>query len=715
MHSTRIHLLAALAIGLAVSSVHAQQLPVPRLNSIFPCGARQGTSVDCVVAGGELQGATGLYFSHAGITAQAVGPNKFKVSVARDVPVGQYDVRVVSPLGLSNFRAFVVSDWPEVVEKEPNNEPASAQRVSLPVVVNGRMDGGTDIDHYVFTAKKGERILINCWAWRIDSQMDGTLMLFDAKGKELAYNGDYYGKDPFLDFTVPADGDYTLKVWDFVYGGGNDYFYRLQIGALPHIDAVIPAAVRPGAKTTVTLFGRNLPGGKPAPDGAQIQGRPLEVITREIEAPADPVGARSLSGVAAIRPGQSSLDGMAYRLATPDGSSNPIFLGFTTDPILVEKEPNNDLKSAQRVPVPCDITGTFAPVGDLDFFAFSAKKGEKLVIETIGDRQAGLVNPFLAGFNSAGKKLISVYDSGRNVGQLRFTTTTRDARWDFVAPADGEYLVQVRDLYYQQRGDPRFTYRLSIRRPQPDFRLVVVPASETQPDCAVVGQGGHQWMDVLVFRNDGFEEPIRIEADQLPAGVTCEPVVIGPGKTSAPLVFRAAKDAPAGHAGIRVIGKSKIGETELVRVARAGGLTWPTVNTPGVARLADSLVLAVRAAPPFALTATPGKTQLAAGDKLPITVKIERASDWTDAIQLSGYDLPAGAAVGLVTVPKGATEGKVELTLPKNLRPGTYTFILSGAGQVGREYASQRNPLQPRGANIRVVFPSNAITITVGE
>jgi hypothetical protein len=70
--------------------------------------------------------------------------------------------------------------------------------------------------------------------------------------------------------------------------------------------------------------------------------------------------------------------------------------------------------------------------------------------------------------------------------------------------------------------------------------------------------------------------------------------------------------------------------------------------------------------------------------------------------------------VGLVTVPKGVGEGKVELTLPKNLRPGTYTFILHGAGQVGRDYAGQRNPLQPRGANIRVVFPSNAITITVG-
>ncbi len=41
--------------------------------------------------------------------------------------------------------------------------------------------------------------------------------------------------------------------------------------------------------------------------------------------------------------------------------------------------------------------------------------------------------------------------------------------------------------------------------------------------------------------------PIRIEATDLPPGVTCEPVVIGPGKTSAPLVFTAARDAPVGQ------------------------------------------------------------------------------------------------------------------------------------------------------------------------
>ncbi len=138
---------------------------------------------------------------------------------------------------------------------------------------------------------------------------------------------------------------------------------------------------------------------------------------------------------------------------------------------------------------------------------------------------------------------------------MRFTTNTRDARWDFTAAADGEYFVQVRDLYFQQRGEPRFIYRLSVRRPTPDFRLIAVPTHDTQPDATVVGRGGKHWMDVLAFRKDGFDEPIRVEATNLPPGVTCDPVVIGPGKTSAPLVFQAAPEAPLGHAAMRDHGK----------------------------------------------------------------------------------------------------------------------------------------------------------------
>ena len=693
------------------SSPSHGQLPVPQLQSIFPAGARQGTSVECTITGSEVNTATGLYFSHAGITATAVKPGVFQVSVAKGVPIGRYDVRAVCPAGVSSYRSFVVGDRPEFIEKEPNNSPQEAQRITLPVVVNGQISGGIDLDHFVFTAKKGQRIFVNCWAWRLDSFLDATLLILSSDGKELAYGGDYYGKDPFIDFTVPADGDYTVKLWDFIYGGGAMNVYRLEIGSLPHLDAVLPAAVRPGESSKLTLLGRNLPGGVPVP-GMTIQGRPLETITRDISAPGDPAAVASLHSGEAIRPPQSSVDGMEYRLTTPEGASNPLFIGFAVDPIVLEHEPNDTREAAQRLSVPCEVSGTFTPTGDKDFFAFSMIKGEKIVVEIFGERHSGLVDPILSGYDSRGNRITTGDDDGRNIGQLRFTTTTRDGRWDFTAPADGEYFVQVRDLYFQQRGEPRFTYRLSVRPPRPDFRLAAVPVAEVQPDATVVRRGCNHWIDVLAFRKDGFDDPIEIEASHLPPGVTCEKVTIGPGKTSVPLVFYTAADAPLGHAEIQITGRATIDGKEVSRRARAGGLVWSTVNTPGIARMADTIVVAVREPAPFSLAAKAARTSLPPGETLPIDVSIDRAADWSDSLQLSGFDLPNNATVALVSVGRGAKSGKVQLKLPANAKPGPFTFTIQASGQVPRNYATETYPAK-RGNNIRVVATSNPITIQV--
>ncbi len=92
---------------------------------------------------------------------------------------------------------------------------------------------------------------------------------------------------------------------------------------------------------------------------------------------------------------------------------------------------------------------------------------------------------------------------------------------------------------------------------------------------------------------------------------------------------------------------------------------------------------------------------------------MQRAADWNESVQLSGFDLPNGATVALVTVAKGASEGKVEVLLATKVKPGTYTFTINGAGQVPRDYLLPRDPKRARANNIRAVFPSNPITITV--
>src|SRR5207248_7906705 len=86
------------------------------------------------------------------------GVTKFQVSIGGDVPVGNYDVRLVSKWGVSNPRTFVVGDQIEVLEKEPNNDVEQAQRVPLGCVVNGAITAPNDVDYYVFAGKKGQRV-----------------------------------------------------------------------------------------------------------------------------------------------------------------------------------------------------------------------------------------------------------------------------------------------------------------------------------------------------------------------------------------------------------------------------------------------------------------------------------------------------------------------------------------------------------------------------
>src|SRR5262249_44491997 len=127
-------------------------------------------------------------------------------------------------------------------------------------------------DYFRFPAKKGERVTIDCWALRVDSQMDACLALFTADGKEIASNRDYYDRDPFIDFTSPADGDYVVQVRDLAYAGGQPY--RLVISNRPHVENVFPPVIAPGQAATRMLFGRNLPGAQPS--AWLIHDRPLE-------------------------------------------------------------------------------------------------------------------------------------------------------------------------------------------------------------------------------------------------------------------------------------------------------------------------------------------------------------------------------------------------------------------------------------------------------
>ena len=699
------------AAGITAS---AQQLPIPQLRNVFPCGARQGTSVEVEVGGTNLDEAKKLYFSNPGITGELISdpakpPARFKVTVAPDVAVGDYDIRVIGKLGISNPRAFAVGDMPEVNETEPNDSRDKANHVPLNCVVNGRANPAEDVDWYVFPAKKGQRVIIECRAWRLDSRLDGMMTLYNSAGKEIITSQDEnirdQKRDPFIDFDVPEDGDYYLKFSDFMFNGTPDHFYRLSIGTQPYLDFITPTGGKPGTTVPITFYGRNLPGGEKT--DVKVNGRPLEKVVRDVAIPADPGAVTGMRFGELLRPSDSRLDGMEVRVHGNTGTSNARLLVFSDFPQVMEVEPNNEHDQAQRLNVPCCVTGAFSAPKDVDHYVFSAKKGEKFAIEVDSERIGSPADPDMEISEKDGKIINSIQDTGENIGQLRFPTNTRDIVYDFVAPKDGDFTLRLEHAYVQVQGGPQYQYRLQIEKDAPpDYRLVCVPTHDIHIDTHAVYQGGRQRLDVLVWRMNGFDEPITVEAHNLPPGVTAEPIIIGPGMKWGTLVVTAAPDAPIDEKEIEVVGTSLRGGEQLIRKARGGVIVWDTVNTPAISRLTHGILLAVRETTPFAVTVAPNEFAIKPGQPIQITVKAARRADMPSAVQLNGagIDLPPGLTIPTTTINPGQTETKLTVSTTDKLKPGTYSFIVNAESQVPN--VSDKN--------IRVVYPSNPIKIIVG-
>lgn len=695
------------------SPVHAQ-LPATRLDGVFPAGGNPGQTIELTLAGANLDDVAQLQFSHPGITAvqktadpgpfdkgpQPV-PNTFLVTIAANVPLGVYDLRCHGKYGMSNPRAIEISDLPEKIEKEPNNEPAQASELQWPLVINGQLQGGSDVDLFPFAAKTGQRIIFDGRARRLDSRADCVLTILDAAGHELMTARDRQSGDPLLDFDAPSDGTYYLKVHDALFGGGPEYVYRVAVGILSHIDFVFPPAGLPGTNGPFTVYGRNLPGGQPA--GIASEGRPLQKMVANIAIPSQPSDLPPPS--VRIDPEQAGLDAVEYRIQGEQGLSNSVLVTAATAPGVHEIEPNSTPDKAQPVTVPCELWGQFFPARDSDWFSWRAKQGDVFIIELYSHRLGRPTDATLlvqqVTKNEKGEEQVTLLanadDFGTRDGGPDFDARTTDPVFRLVAPVEGTYRVMVRDGISALRSEPQNVYRLAIRQEKPDFKLIAIPGDSY--GALLLRKGGQAIIRIMAIRQDYFVGEIQVAVSGLPAGITCPPVVIGPTSNTATLVLHAAENAPTGAATIQVVGQTKIGSADVKRIARAGTATLPMPlrqpNQPEIsvpARVAREIVLSVSdgEVAPVAFQAGEGKvweTSCAGILKIPYTVT--RRAGYNGRIDSYFTDLPANVEAPVFGIDPGKTAGEFQINLRNNTPTGTYTFYLSGFVQ---QVPYSRNP-----------------------
>lgn len=680
------------------------QLPATRLGSVFPAGASLGKSVEVTITGTDLDDVDQIVFSHPGITAKQKtsepgpfdkGPqpvvNQFLVTVAANVPVGQYESRAVGKYGASNPRAFCVSDLSEINETEPNNDREQATEFVLPAFINGQSNQVADVDYFRFTAAAGQRIIVTGFARRIDSRLDTVVSIFDANGRQLGGSGDDEGLDSLVDFTTPAAGQYLIKVHDSAYQGGPENVYRLSVGVLPHVDFVFPPAGVAGGDRPFTVYGRNLPGGQPA--GLTIDGRPLEKLNVSIPLPA--AAAQDLAIGMRMEPASAAVDGVEYRLKGPQGSSAPVLIGIASSTPVLETEPNNTPAQAQKLTLPCEVMGQFSPQRDRDWFQFDAKKGEAFSLEVISQRMGlrtspsllveRMIKPAADGQPEQTQQLAYIFESLSPDGGSEFDIQHNDPQYRFTAPEAGTFRVLVRDSFGEVTADPRRSYRLAISTGQPDFRLAAVPVESFA--SVLLRKGGQAGIRVVAFRRGGFDGEIQVTATGLPAGVTCSDAVIGPASNMAILTLTAAPNAAPATGLIQLVGKSRIGAAEVSRTARFGSALLPTAARADVnvipaaveGRLTRDLAVSISSTETGLVTFQAGGGKVwEASRAAQLKIPVARTGAFVGQLNYVPRGLPPGVTSPAANLAANAAAGEFQVNLSAATPPGTYSFYLDG-------------------------------------
>ncbi len=221
---------------------------LPFITSIFPLGGTAGATATVQLKGWNLPTASILWDR-------------------REVPPGLDTLFARSGRLLSNSVPFALDNLPESLEKEPNQQINDAHSVTLPLILNGRINPPGDVDVFCFEGRAGQEIVAEVNARRLGSPLDSLLRLTDASGRQLAINDDHEDKgaallthhaDSLLRFKLPGDGAYCIALTDAQGQGGGEHGYRLRISE-PRPDyelRIVPSSIssRGGTNEPLTVY-----------------------------------------------------------------------------------------------------------------------------------------------------------------------------------------------------------------------------------------------------------------------------------------------------------------------------------------------------------------------------------------------------------------------------------------------------------------------------
>ncbi len=223
----------------------AKETPIVQFPT--PLFVAPAAKVKVVLRGQKLDTATEVKSADAKVTVKIVGkgkkaavPNNYpanklgdtecevELEFAKDHAPESVPLTVTSPGGTSEVYRLLVVAKP-VLEKEPNDNFAQAQPITLPVTLEGTIAKERDVDVFKFDGKKGQKVKFEVLAARLGAPTDALLTLYDdAKAVVAIVDDTGDSPDPILECTLPRDGVYYIVVIEASDLGGAPYGYRLK-------------------------------------------------------------------------------------------------------------------------------------------------------------------------------------------------------------------------------------------------------------------------------------------------------------------------------------------------------------------------------------------------------------------------------------------------------------------------------------------------------
>jgi hypothetical protein len=655
----------------------------PDMSTLRPHGGQIGADVKLTITGARLEDFEDLMFYTPGFKVKSVesrAANKVELtlSIGQDVPAGNHVMRVRTKSGVSHMRQFFASPFPNVEEKEPNSDFATAQPIALGQTIEGVVLP-EDVDYYKLTVKKGQRIGVQVDGLRLATipggMFDPYVAILDKDKFEKAFSDDtiLHRQDGYCSFTAEYDGDYYVMVRESSYRGSANSFYRLHVGDFRRPDAIYPAGGKLGSKLTVRF----------------LEAR--DSFAEEVVLPTEN-DAEFVLSPKTQRPAPS---GNTFRLSTIDNT--------------LEAEPNDTFETG-TLAAAADayaLNGIIEKPGDVDCFRVPLKKGQVFECRALAQALGSPLDPVVNVYGPKGGAINGNDDGG---GMRRL-----DSRFKIAVPVDGVYTVRITD--HLERGGANFVYRIEMVASQPSLTFA-------SPDYSVNDTSYRQFMAVprggrMVllenFTRNSVGGDYRFELKGLPAGVKLLEDAAPGDQPGMPLVLEAAPDAPYAGVVVTPLLQPKDPNNKIVGQMRR---TYDIVRVGNVIYyqgIEDQLPVAVVDEAPYSLEIQKPETPLVRNGIFNLKVVAKRKEGFKGAIRVFMCWTPPGvSSLGEQTIAEGANDCVFQLSANANVDTKPWKFVVQGEADAGKGRVYNASPFAELATEAPYVA-ANAIPLTALE